>query len=209
MINIESAKKIDGWMTENELHWLAVQARLHSSILEIGSWHGRSTRALADNLLAYGTVYALDTFNGSKTEIEGHASAKLNGGDDAFINFLTNNYDHILEGKIVPLRGASENILPVLWSKRFSADMIFIDGGHTYEEVKANIHEALSVIQNNGLLCGHDYSDSWPGVKRAVDELLPGRKVIGGGSIWYVEIEKGDPELNESDDYDERTKHLV
>jgi len=48
LIDISRADKIQGWMEIEELRWLAETAKMHSNICEIGSWKGRSTRAMAD-----------------------------------------------------------------------------------------------------------------------------------------------------------------
>lgn len=50
-------------------------------------------------------------------------------------------------------------------------DMIYIDASHVYEDVKSDI-ECLMPICGK-VICGDDYTDAWPGVKRAVDEMIP------------------------------------
>jgi predicted O-methyltransferase YrrM len=61
-INIARALATDGWMSEAELFWLATQAQQHRRIVELGSFLGRSTRALADH--TPGIVYAWTTGTG-------------------------------------------------------------------------------------------------------------------------------------------------
>ena len=46
---INRAQKIDGFISDGELHWLAEEAMTHKTIIEVGSWHGRSSRSIADN----------------------------------------------------------------------------------------------------------------------------------------------------------------
>src|ERR1017187_3971395 len=100
-MQLTRARTIFGWMLDNELQWLAEQASTHRNILEVGSFMGRSTRALADNTL--GTVTAVDTWAGSdeaehKKLLEGH-------GPD----WLLEEFQRNMEGleNVYAVRGAS------------------------------------------------------------------------------------------------------
>jgi hypothetical protein len=64
-------------------------------------------------------------------------------------------------------------------------DMVFIDAGHTYEEVKSDIEVWQPVA--NKVICGHDYCDAWPGVVKAVDEAF-GKPDKVVGTIWVKYI---------------------
>ena len=65
---------IDGWMDEKELNWLYTTALEMASVVEVGSWRGRSTSALLSG--CKGPVFAVDTWKGSPDEINGtHADA--------------------------------------------------------------------------------------------------------------------------------------
>lgn len=57
-------------------------------------------------------------------------------------------------------------------------DLVFIDGGHQYHEAKGDIEIWLPLIKPDGILVVHDYektSKHWPGVDKAVKELLIGQ----------------------------------
>ena len=64
------------------------------------------------------------------------------------------------------------------------ADMVFIDAAHDYDSVVRDIGTARRLLVPGGLLCGHDYGGSWPGVVQAVNELVPSKGVVN--SIWYA-----------------------
>lgn len=59
-------------------------------------------------------------------------------------------------------------------------DLVYIDGDHSYEEVKKDIKNWKQHINKNGFISGHDYLDCWEGVKKAVDEeaKLSNKKVV-------------------------------
>lgn len=188
--NIERAKKCDGFMSDEELMWLAQQAKTHKVIVEVGSWHGKSSRAIADNLPADGVLYCVDHWKGSKSEQETfHASAKDMEGDAAYLEFQENCWDLISTGKIVPLRMGSENAAALMFKKEIRANMVFIDGGHTYEEVKKDILQWAKVLKTGSIICGHDYlsgqNPTWLEVKKAVDEIFSHIEVAPNTSIWF------------------------
>lgn len=189
-VNIERALTIPGWMSKEELEWLASEAsRVQvNRIAEIGCWHGRSTRALADNIGANGVVFAIDTWNGPPETPEdvinvGIAAAHL-PKDWALYQFKA-NMDGI-NGKLQIVQQPSIEAadLAVEAGDAGKFDLIFIDAAHDYENVKADIQAWLPLVRAGGVIAGHDYQSGWPGVVKAVNELLPGAK-RGAGTIWY------------------------
>lgn len=49
-------------------------------------------------------------------------------------------------------------------------DVVYIDGDHSYESVRADIAAFAGMITPSGFLAGHDYHSGFPGVIQAVDE---------------------------------------
>jgi hypothetical protein len=60
--------------------------------------------------------------------------------------------------------------------------MVFIDADHSYESVKEDIYNAISL--RIPIIAGHDYCELHPGVTRAVDEIFQGKIQIKG-SVWH------------------------
>ena len=63
-------------------------------------------------------------------------------------------------------------------------DMVFIDAEHTYESCKDDIEAWLPKCTK--YICGHDYSDNFPGVKQAVNEKFGKVNIVD--SLWWVEL---------------------
>ena len=170
--SIERALLIEGWMSIPELSWLADQASRHSLIVEVGSYHGRSTRALGDN--TPGRVIAVDTWIGplslaSRDQIPSFEKI-----------FRTNLADLLTCGKVIPCQPQSqvfENLHP---------DMVFIDGDHHYDQVKRDIIFWLEKLHPGSLLCGHDFSCL--DVARAVGELIRDPQPVLGTDIWFAYV---------------------
>jgi predicted O-methyltransferase YrrM len=80
----------------------------------------------------------------------------------------------------------------ISWRKRI--DFLFIDGGHSYEQVLADIDRYVPWVRKNGLVFFHCYLNKRHEVKRAVDErydeskhdafLLPYNSL--GVRIWRI-----------------------
>lgn len=158
-----------GWMSSVELVWLNRTAALMRSVCEVGVLRGRSAYALLEG--CPGPVYCIDPF--------------ADPGDHAFRGFME-SCGHF--GNLRPIRGLS----PEAASLVPPVDMVFLDGDHSYESVRADIDAWLPKTLR--LLCGHDMSDpsdytegsgGYPGVSRAVAEVFGDKwELIPGTSIW-------------------------
>jgi len=56
-------------------------------------------------------------------------------------------------------------------------DFVFIDGYHTYEQVKKDLYNYDKLIRKGGVIACHDYNHSgYPGVSKAIDEFAEQHK---------------------------------
>lgn len=171
-IDISNALKVTGWMRPTELEWLAVQASKHQRILEIGSYHGRSTVAMLDNSTS--RIWCMDSW----------ATKVITESD--YQKFVGNMKPY--QDRVTVLRGEGEEMLSQLQASGDLFDMVFIDDGHDYEFVHADISNSRPLVRPGGLLCGHDYDMAWPGVMKAVNELVPGFNRVKDTSLWWKVI---------------------
>lgn len=199
MINIDRARLVPGWMSDAELQWLAERAAIRSTIIEIGSWKGRSTRALADNIATHldggpdahdARVFAVDHWQGQLFAPDAGPSVEVRerGSDAVFNEFIDFTHDLINEGRLRVLKGPSNHGAKTLKAYGVRADMVFIDGDHQYAGCKADILAYRELLKPGGLLCGHDYNglEIHKGVKQSVDELFPGAEKFC--TIWWIKL---------------------
>lgn len=143
------------------------------TIVELGSWRGKSTRYLAETIVDSGkniTVYAIDLW------------PKSYAGDecDSFSEFKKNlnGFDFVIP-KIMDSSEAAS-----LFQDK-SCFAVFIDASHEYENVLSDIKSWIPKASN--IIAGHDYADAHIGVKRAVDEVF-GTDFTLENSVWIHKI---------------------
>jgi len=137
---------IQGWCMDDELQWLFANAAEMESVVEIGSWKGRSTHAIATG--CKGKVYAVDHFKGSPEEIETtHIEAQNN---DIQAQFLHNmSYCPNVELWNMSSLEAAARFEPK------SVDMVYIDGDHSNQAFEADLKAWTPIAKK--LICGHDF----------------------------------------------------
>jgi len=167
--------EIGGWMTVPELNWLFETAKRMESIVEVGSWKGRSTHALLSG--CKGKVTAVDTWLGSPNEVR---SPTVEVPDhDVYDEFIVNvgEFPNLEVKRMTSLEAAA------LFPDK-SVDMVFIDGNHGYESVKADIEAWLPKAKR--ILCGHDWH--WHSVQEAVTDRFG--EPDTAETIWVVKVDE-------------------
>lgn len=160
----KSYKKIDrveGWLVpgqEKVLYDFASQLKDDSTVVEIGSFRGRSTACLGlGGKNKRITIYAIDTFAGnSKDFTRGNQFS-----EKQFLTSFEKNMKMLGLKNVVPLQGYSQEI-GRRW--KISIDLLFIDGSHIYEDVKSDFELFFPWVKPGGLVLFHDVSDDFPGV---------------------------------------------
>lgn len=162
----------EGGLRSNPRRWRFV---------EIGSWAGRTALTMANAHPRF-DVHCIDTWLGSKGDLTSEWAKKI-GQRKMFETFCRNVGAELLMSRIFPHVGTSE-----LWASvwPWQADLVFIDGEHTYEGCREDIKLWTPHVRPGGILCGHDYGGQFPGVKKAVDET--GGCEVTGFEIWSRRI---------------------
>ncbi len=166
----------EDWFCEASQFWLAqlfrTVRRLDGDVIEVGSWEGRSTLALA-NAVWPEMVHAVDTWEGALTE---PSQLEIVKHRDVYQRFV-DNVAAGTRGNVTPHRMSWEDFR---WNRKIK--FLHIDGEHTYEAVKDNLLVALPHVVKGGVVCGDDASH--PPVIEAVREVLGPVRLEASLWIW-------------------------
>lgn len=187
-MNKEIEKYLDSeiWFNYQNFYNEVAQKK-YKVLVELGTWKGHSIMYLAQKLKEQNyefKLYGVDLFDESLIH--------ENGGNEYLkpqMQFLWEIYNENLIRKNV--RDLVTDIKKNSWESAYefddeSVDFVFIDADHKYESVVKDIQSWLPKIKKGGMISGHDFTQPSAGVKRAVEELLPGFK-LGTDEIWtYV-----------------------
>jgi len=178
---------IQGWFDFGELYAHVVSnLPPESTVVEVGAWRGKSTCCLGSLIRQSGKkikAYAVDTFEGS--DEEEHRKILDEMPVTLFEEFKANIEMCNVADVIEPLKMTGKEAS--VQFKNASVDFVMLDGAHDYESVIGDIESWLPKIKKGGLLAGDDYSKSWPGVMKAVDEKF-GTGAAVRGTTWYVTV---------------------
>lgn len=166
------------WMNEVESGIILThlyETGMRYDALEIGTWNGITTTGmgLVASLLATGKkVYSIDNYIGH---------SNLDGSPEtALKNYKSNIAKFHLEDYCELIIGNSED---VVFDKEIG--FLFIDGGHSYEQIKRDMDKYIPKVIKDGIIVFHDYSDAFPDIQKAIgDADLGGRKE--GGSLYVA-----------------------
>ena len=156
--------RVDGWLDPAEgrlLFQLARDADPAGAIVEIGSWHGRSTIWLAAGAKAGrgARVAAIDP----------HRGTALRNDEETTEPALRRNLTWAGVDDQVDVIVATSEDTAARWSRPVS--LLWIDGDHEYESVKRDLLRWEEHLLPDAVVALHD-TFMWPGPERVVKEFL-------------------------------------
>jgi predicted O-methyltransferase YrrM len=148
------------------------------TMIEIGSYAGESTEIFAQN---FKQVIAIDPFQNDYDPND--ITCNYMDLTDVYYNFISviENYENITH-----IRKTSDDAIEDL--KNHKVDFIYIDGLHTYEQVKKDIANYKNLLKENGFISGHDYHEVWKGVVNAINESLGKPDNTFSDTSWIKKI---------------------
>tara|TARA_R110002153_G_C13126303_1_gene479392 strand:+ start:89 stop:742 length:654 start_codon:yes stop_codon:yes gene_type:complete len=197
-------KDVQGWFTFPILYsWIVDKLKDNSHIVEVGAWLGQSVTYMGVEIINSGKTIkfdCVDTWEGSSECVNEDGLLEFiwikhdEKGNEIFnekyiwtADQLYNKFlDNIkpLEHVVNPIKSTSIEAATLYDDK--SLDFVFIDAGHDFDNVKADIEAWLPKVKNGGYIAGHDYS--WDTeVQRAVHSVFPTIDYESEG-CWVVEI---------------------
>lgn len=169
-------REVEGFFSEQDaLDYQALYSMVPNggTTVEVGCFRGRSLACVSDIIKTKKLeVFAVDPW-GMIDNPEYNEPGVQTKEAWMLHDFVKTMSDFGVGLVVRPIIDLSENAAKKMLAQEF--DLVFIDGNHDYEPVKADIDAWGPLIKEGGILCGHDWDEhgaSWPGVHKAVVEKL-------------------------------------
>lgn len=157
-------QKYEGWFDFEDIYREMVEYfPSGSKFVEVGVYRGKSSFFLGVEIVNSEKdifCYCVDRFTWSE--------------DASYKGYLTKFNEQIgfrgLADVLFPQCGMSVEVAGRFPDESF--DFIFIDADHEYESVLADLEAWFPKLKPGGIIGGHDWSNEFPGVERAVREFF-------------------------------------
>lgn len=175
---------LNGWFTGDNAKGLrkCILENNVETVVEVGSWLGKSTRFIASLLPKSGKVYAVDHWLGG----EDHQGLGRRMLSTIYDQFLSNLIHASLADKVIPIRMGS---LKAAQTFKEKVDLIYIDASHKEEDVYNDLCAWYPFIRGHGILCGDDWSwgKGFP-VRRAIMRFADENnlRIHPTGNFWVI-----------------------
>lgn len=168
---------VTGWNFKHDIFNDLVKQTMPKVIIEVGTWKGGSAIKMANyckQLRLDTKIYCVDTWLGAYefwtylNDTDERDLMLRNGYPQVYYQFLSNVVHSGVKDFIYPVPLPSSTGWKVLEYLGVKADLIYIDGSHEYDDVKADILNYRKLLTDKGVIFGDDYG--WEGVRNAVND---------------------------------------
>jgi predicted O-methyltransferase YrrM len=153
----------------------------YEKVAEVGCLQGTTADAIRLHCPTVKRYYMIDPWAVYAGEGSGKAARITQERWDAIHDEIVTRFANDRRFEII----RKPSLEAVKLFKALSLDIVFIDAIHTHEAVKKDIKAWMSIVRLGGILCGDDYVSKYPGVKQAVNEMIPARlELYGKDRVW-------------------------
>lgn len=150
---IKSVEKIEGYITEKEMRFIALVSACSTAkgeILEIGSFKGKSTIVIAKSALLSNNpkVVSVDPLTSPSV-----TDPDLKGEESCYEDFIRNIKDAGVE-QYIEFHQKYSYELAKDWNRKIR--FLWIDGDHTYKGVKLDFDMFYPYLSNGAIVAIHD-----------------------------------------------------
>jgi len=186
---------IPGWFSrrdEKNVELLCSLLPYNSNIVEVGSHYGKSTVCWAQNLKAGSTITAVDPWDAFYKETDRDILKKYKSDLPFSVDFCMRNRLHLFlhytrQFKNIRPYPAFSPLDPTReeeYQDLYDLSLVFIDGNHSEKTVSDDVDFWYDRLNDDGILCGHDWKDEFPGLIRAVSEFSQKKDLLLVHSLY-------------------------
>jgi len=174
-LNVPDSIDLQGWNSDSEIFYNLVNEIKPNTIVEVGTWKGRSAARWLEATASAGLetkLYCVDSWLGGIDHYIAETNRLLDsaGSPRIYHQFIKNFIDSKHSNRIYPIQQTSVNGARILSHYKIKADIIYIDAGHEYEDVIDDLKYYWPVLEKNGKMFGDDFYN-FSGVSKAVEEF--------------------------------------
>jgi hypothetical protein len=175
---------LEGWFNMEKQYLELLDATPEGgTFVELGCYKGKSTSFIGVEIHKRKrdiNFFAIDSFQGATNSTDANEIKAYEG-----ISEIEESYTYnvsLIGNKIKTIVSLTDEAAQ--YFDDGSVDVVFVDGGHSYEVVKADILAWLPKVKKGGILAGHDFN-AWQGVNKAVTEIF-GTPHKVENDCWFI-----------------------
>ncbi len=153
------------------------------TMVEVGVLHGALSTAILANCSQIENYYLVDAWQPFTSQ----SSDTQEIWDKRYSDVRSKMKQYADKARIIKLT----SIEAVALFEPESVDLVYIDANHSFEHVDEDIKAWWPKIRPTGYLAGHDMSERWPGVLKAVeanvgDQYFCGQPTDNWNWVWII-----------------------